>query len=513
MSFLFRDEPKLADLVDLAEQMAGDEQVPMADRQERDRQIGQRPAVAGRSSRGLVLAWLREVRPEQESRGTGAERANYLTGALLALIGLLVGMAAATAAFHYDGTHPVNVVTILAVFVGLQVLLLLLMLMAAMPSRWLGWLPGFRWVQQELRSLSPGRLQGAIARFLPASRRDDLQAIVGRDLARRKLFARVHRWSVLQWAQVFAVAFNLGAIACALALVVFRDLAFGWSTTLAMEPDRLHTITSALATPWAAAFPDAVPTDQLIKTTRYFRLQDHGFVRPPGAVPPEAGLYGQWWSFLLAAMLVYGLLPRVLTWALARWRLRAAIRHAFDHVPGLAELRYRLQPHLSTQAIEAEAAGSGSAQGRVSAAVLTPASGRAGVINWADLPIDDASARGDLRRWLGLETAVLLPAGGRLPPEEDRRVIEQMGAAADLDAVAVLVRSWEPPVLELLDFLRDLRQGLGKERSIRVVPVGLSPDGQAIAPRPDDLRQWRDRVATLADPAIVVSAVGEEAGR
>ena len=64
-----------------------------------------------------------------------------------------------------------NVVHVLAVFVGLQLLLLVLFVPAVL-LRWLFRLiPGDAAVQESLQLLSPARLQGAIARLLPQRHR------------------------------------------------------------------------------------------------------------------------------------------------------------------------------------------------------------------------------------------------------------------------------------------------------------------------------------------------------
>ena len=117
------------------------------------------------------------------------------------------------------------------------------------------------------------------------------------------------RWVIAQSSQTFAVFFNVGALASALYLVAFSDLAFSWSTTLQLEAADLQRWTDLLSAPWAPFFAGARPSPELIETTRYFRLQDGSF---PAAVSP-AGL-GGWWPFLVMCMAVYGLLPRLLTW-------------------------------------------------------------------------------------------------------------------------------------------------------------------------------------------------------
>lgn len=51
-------------------------------------------------------------------------------------------------------------------------------------------------------------------------------------------------------AQVFGIAFNLGVIATTLALEWFTDLAFGWGSALEVSPQVVQEITRLIAAPW-----------------------------------------------------------------------------------------------------------------------------------------------------------------------------------------------------------------------------------------------------------------------
>ena len=53
---------------------------------------------------------------------------------------------------------------------------------------------------------------------------------------------------------------TLTAVLTALALVVFTDLAFGWSTTLDLDAASLHRVVEALSTPWRELIPAARPS-------------------------------------------------------------------------------------------------------------------------------------------------------------------------------------------------------------------------------------------------------------
>src|SRR5690606_41608770 len=137
----------------------------------------------------------------------------------------------------------------------------------------------------------------------------------------QRVYAGVQKWALLRWSQTFALWFQLTALAVSLVLVVFTDLAFGWSTTLTtgdplLDARRVHRATAVVAAPWRWIIPDAQPSLELIEESRYFRAAS-------GAVSArEAARLGGWWRFVVLTIVVYGVLPRVITLGLAEARLR-----------------------------------------------------------------------------------------------------------------------------------------------------------------------------------------------
>jgi hypothetical protein len=489
----------LGRLVDLALQLEADAQRPAAELRRRDRALGRELASAGLRGDDWVEAWLEHVRPA-DSDGAGARSARALRGlsALLAGFGVALGSGAAAALFHYDGTHPVNVVRVIAFFVGLQLLLLAGTALLLLGGRWRRFIPGLALVQDVLSLASPGRWLRALHRLLPAAQRDAVARAGALALRQRRLYGEVERWTWLCASQLFGVSFHLAALATALGLVVFTDLAFGWSTTLTLEPRTLEQLTHALATPWARLWPDAVPTPELIAATQYFRGGPH-VVRDPMASAP-------WWRFCAACMVVYGLLPRAALLALGRSRLRRAVRRAFVRQPAVLALRDRLEHAVvetTADAAEAPAAPHGA---HARPAIAGPAPGqRCAALAWSGFPLDiEVSCR-----LVGLVATSQRRAGeGALA--DDAAAIEALRRAPPDEVVAVLVKAWEPPLLELMDFLRELRAAQGDGRVVALVPLAQAPDGTPAVPRAEALAPWRLAVEQSADPWLVLHAPERE---
>lgn len=452
-----------------------------------------------------MLAWLERVSSGSDrSPGERARLALRWTSASLAALGLLLGWGAARVVYYYDGSRPVNVVEVLAVFVALQWLLLVATGIAA-ASGFAGW-------RGALVPLSPGRWQAGIARLLPQSQREALALVLGRSRAHRRVFSRVQKWVVLLGSQSFAVAFHLGALFSACTLVLFTDLAFGWSTTLRVDSAELHRLTQLISTPWARLSAEAVPSLSLIEATRYFRLGGGVLPNSPHAPALDPAALGGWWPFCVACMVTYGLLPRIASWTIARRRLTVAVSEAFDRLPGVAELHDRLDhPLVETAADGPEQAGQ-AAEAPEGAAMGAPSARRCLVVNWCGVALEDAALAGEVERALALPVSGVLQAGGGPSLDPDREVLRAVAVAGGgaEQAVVVAVRSWEPPILEFIDFAAQLRTALGDGAGIVVAPVSIDGHGCLEAASPVHVAQWRRRLAAVGDPWLSVRPLGPE---
>lgn len=115
--------------------------------------------------------------------------------------------------------------------------------------------------------------------------------------------SRRQRLHMLWLMQVFWCLVALGILIGYCALLLFSDLAFGWSSTLVQEPAAATRFASALAWPWQHLWAEAVPSAELIRATQFQRINPMG---------TGTAMAGDWWRFLMASLLFYNLLPRLL---------------------------------------------------------------------------------------------------------------------------------------------------------------------------------------------------------
>lgn len=120
------------------------------------------------------------------------------------------------------------------------------------------------------------------------------------------------RWQLLYYLQLAWLLLGLGLFLGFWVLLLFSDLAFGWSSTL-LDGDRALPLLQILAFPWQSWWPAASPDAALMESTRYLRIAPHESAAPRA---------GDWWPFLMASLLVYNLLPRVLLTGISWWQWR-----------------------------------------------------------------------------------------------------------------------------------------------------------------------------------------------
>lgn len=475
----------LEDAVDVPAWLEADQATPYAERARRDRAVGR--TLDGGNPLGRVRAWWRAV-PGGGRGGAGArlERLRALVCLVMVGLGAFAGVGLALAAFRYDGSQPVNVVRLLALVVGLQLALLAPTLLLLLPGR----VPGVRGLQDLLAAINPGAVAASVVGRLTRSQ-PGLESLF--DWHTRVGAGRFAKWQFLVWSQVAAVAFNLAALAIAIALVTFTDLAFGWSTTLAADPAFASRVVSALAWPWQAFAPEAVPSAELVEQSQFFRLDTTG---SGGAARDSRALTG-WWPFTVLAIVTYGLVPRLGLLAFALWQRRRATRALLlDDARVTALLDRMTAPAIETEAAEHDTP---TADEAPSVALARPdIGGTAAALIWEGAVAADA-AEALARRRFNLALTDVFEAGGGHALSADREELAHI-AAAGPRTLLVFTPAWEPPVLELLDFLTELRSRLGPAASIVVVPL---PEG---AGEVSDVERatWRHAVDRLGDSRLYV---------
>lgn len=488
----------LGDLIELNEVLDADLAIDLEKRKQRDRRVGRKLQRSRNKPAAQIRAWLHAIGPstarENSLRGT---RLYHTLCLALVVAGLLTGWGLASVVLFYDGNQPINIVNAVVVLVLPQILLLLLWLLAMIPIR----PPLFSGILATPGFLNPGRIAGHLAGIFSAKQSRGLTILWDPDNA--AILAPAARWLFSFWSQLFAFSFNIGALVAAFFLVSFSDLAFVWSTTLAISNETFQQLVTAMSTPWNVFIPDAVPGSELIAKSRYYRL-DEGSLAGAATTSPQLAIeLGQWWPFLIAAITCYGLLPRLLTLIISWYRLRHHLRKALCNLPGAPELLARMNsPLVSTLAVQPEETHEIAAHSTANNQETTRYTIRCPVIDWSGTGTRPDEISLQLGA-MGIEALELLRAGGRQTTEQDQQLATSM-CRHKPEGVGILVKAWEPPLLDLLDFVRDIRRQCGRRKPLIVLLWG-GPDGVAAT----DRETWQLTLGQLGDPDLHVEVIGQ----
>ncbi len=112
----------------------------------------------------------------------------------------------------------------------------------------------------------------------------------------------------------------------------------------------------------------------------------------------------------------------------------------------------------------------------------------------------------ELRAALG--DVPLMTAGGASSIAADDALVTQLSRTSATDAVdvAIVVKAWEPPLLEFVDFVQAMRRVLGSGPEIVVYPLATS-DAGALVPGDDaHVDVWRRQLGRVGDPWLRVAA-------
>lgn len=476
----FRTQPAIADPVALS--LIAQRDAPATrrslHRRDRDRFLawqrqadssGWNPAEATATQR--TLRWLDEFE-DGRLRQRVASTSGWAWG-IAVVFAAVVGVGAAMALFRYDGSRPINVLWVLAIFVVLPLITAVLsaigMLIGWPKAHWMPGATLTNWLWRKL--VTHGHAESSLpwtslwqrhARVLSPS-------------------LTAHAWWV---GQSVGLAFVAAGAATFALLLATSDLAFGWASTLNLEP-------AAVQRGLAQAFwfaPSLAPDTAMLEATVAERATP--FVE---RYADHAEAFKAWWLPLLALLLVYGLVPRLALTLFAGWRQRRIIARAFASHPALQEIDARMTtPFVET--VEASAdhraidnAGDAaetqtrSFDSRTSAATQL-------WLRWADAPLPRDVSRADV-----------LVAGGDATLEEDQRSLDVLARAASGAAIRIAVKAWEPPLAEFTDWLRILRKRLGDGPTIEVVAVMRDDHDRGAA------HVWQRKLGQLADPWLRIS--------
>jgi hypothetical protein len=520
---------RIGDIVDLEYLLHKDAASPSDQREamhERDRGIflenvmpgvktGERPA-----RQAIIRAWLHRRR-EMEPALLPGETVEHLNGTLrfwFLAAGMLLGGGAGVSFLTYTGDSPVNVFVYLALFIFSQLLLLPILLVLSM----------YRLTRRSFPSSSPlyrliGRFmlrtvlaaRSRVEKKLSADRRLRTEKAIGAVIGKSRTYGVLFFLPLFILTQLLAMGFNLGLLAATLFKVVTSDIAFGWQSTIQLSPSAVHSLARAIAVPWSWAVGGDVAFPSLAQ------VEGSRIILKEGIYHLSTPDLASWWPFLCFAVLVYGLAPRLLLFlgaAAAQRRLLGSL----DFRQGACErlIMCMTTPLVSTRGrkVEEEAAMRESVPDTAAKepSIDRRGSARKNLLVMIPDEIYDACSREEIESvvnrggvydimeiirfnqdYASDRQLLARLRGGELPPETEILVIQE---------------AWQPPIMEYIDFIRQLRGAVGDGPCIRIGLIGKPvSDTVFTPPREEDLTVWAGKITAAGDPCMYVEGLVTDA--
>jgi hypothetical protein len=393
----------------------------------------------------------------------------YSVTLIVVLAAFVLGLFSGAALLSYNGKEPVNLVYFLAMVVFLPLVTIILSLFSMYRANR---------SKNLLVHLSPAFWLQKIVAYFSKERAADLESLHINPL--------LANWIVIKRSQMAALAFSTGLLLALLGVVATKDVAFAWSTTLDISPEAFHRFTQMLAFPWRDWMPSAVPTMELVAQSHYFRLG--------GKVTAEmigpASILGSWWKFLAMATLFYAIIPRMGLYLLARRGMQRALERAVLSLEGASQLlREMNEPLITThEAVQEEAAAVQKDPSEETDEILVHAYDM--VQGWSI----DADTIRVIAEYLGVHAPYYREAGGNNTLEEDSRLAEESHGE-----ILLLVKAWEPPTMDFIDYLEMLTASVER---VTVCPVGTPQQNYRPASRSVDV--WVRKLASEAMTKVEV---------
>ena len=473
-----RTESLFDDLLKIERQLKSDAAMSYEGLQQRDRMIGMELQHLKNSPINQIRSWL-GFTDDAKFNDNAVERANFFISSCLVIVGLILGVSTGLALFFYTGQQPINIINVLVVGVCLQLILLLIFLLATVFNS--------QWLQNLLASFNAGRWAARIAYFFP-SLKNSLDELINRQNS--IVDKGIIKWQTVYWSQQFAVAFNLALILCCLYLVTFTDLAFGWSTTLAFDNSVIKSITDTLSLPWKTLFPAAVPDLNLIDSTRFYRLKTINMSNESNNLANQAQLAGNWWRFLLLSLITYGFLPRIITLIISRLQLNKSIKKSIMSLPGLHLLLDRMNNPSVTTLAETPEVQAAKTKANSNNTITALTNRQTQFLHWGQPAFDQSL----LKNWL-INNSGAQPIGFKLVASTNIQGLpkaEDLPALSPQSAICIVVKGWEPPTLELTDWLTEIREYYGLNKLIALIPYGIGSNNEIDVADDIEIQTWHN---------------------
>jgi hypothetical protein len=420
----------------------------------------------------MLLLWAKEHRFHLTQGLNSKAFVAYIgtTTQLLAFLFLLIGFLTGLGLLSYSGDAPVNI-TYYLFFAMVVPLLSMLLSLFTMFSR--------------------GGVAEFFSLFLSLHWLDKLVALL--PLESKKTFSKeillpdeLTKWMMIERMQRISLLFSIGLVMALIFVVVVKDIAFGWSTTLDISATSFHSFISTIALFWKDIVPSAVPSLELIEISQYFRLGE----RLDKELVANANQLGAWWQFLAMATVFYAIILRFLFWIFSYYGYKKILQKELLSMDGVATLLREFNtPFVSTEATQGEKHLEIVEENNLQVQNFVRKSYQ-NVLGW-NFSKDEILLANDSKE---ITCSTVASVGG------SNTFLEDENEAKSISRTALLyVKSWEPPTMDFVDFLELLIENR-KVDTIHIYPLGTV--GRYYESDAKDISVWKRKVQGLKSEKV-----------
>ncbi|GHC65761.1 DUF2868 domain-containing protein [Roseibacillus persicicus] len=465
------DKWTLADLADFESVLTSDDASRGARRIYRETvspQLSSDLDEATRRRQGLRL-WLEAKRGDDNLAGQKLESGLRLAGLVVKVLALLAGLGIARGLLQelpMGGGRGYNIWLFLGVTLGLQWLFLLGGGVAWLLFRKSGRLT---WSQELLsflgRKFAGSRLGPTWSRLIQM---------------RSEGYGSVLGWRLASISQLGAVWLGFGIVASFIGCLWFLKVNFYWESTLqSFSETQLVRVTDGLSLPWSWAGEQWRPGSYGVEQASLEVLRDPLRAPDPG---PEEEVNRVWMRFLVLAILVWGILPRLVLYFYCVAREKRA----------LASLDFQESRHRNLWREMAKVERTVVKTSQADGVVLLDVGG-------SGLSVE--SVRPFLLQQLRVNPESVHQTGV-LDASKEEAAVEAMKQAAL--GVVMAVEGWSLSGPQMKRNYEMVRGVIGEKKPIRFLVVGTVKGDQVTEVDETEMAEWVKFVDGLRDPAVEV---------
>lgn len=254
-------------------------------------------------------------------------------------------------------------------------------------------------------------------------------------------------WQGLKFSNQIGFLFSFGLLLAFLLTIATRDIAFGWSTTLDIDANEIHQFLAYFAF-WKDILPSAFIDVKLIELSHFQRLGN--------SITQEqisnAQILGSWWKFLGMMVLVWGAGVRFVLCQLSRLGVKLSSRtpvinrYATSEEKEFTPLCDEYKNRVKLSLLEDK-----------NYQLLSYSIEEKMLLNIIDI----FDIKSSISHNFALTQSI----------EDDEKQIKLL---KNQDSI-VVVKSWEPPTMDFIDFLDDISKSLDLSK-IYLLAVGLEKE-------------------------------------